>query len=650
MNTSDWPEFHRMLTPGGWLTPPADGNVVYVDAQSGSDANPGGSPAAPLRSLAAVPGRRAEGRQNTVFLRCGSRWAEPLPVFGGGRRQPTVYASYGDGPQPEVRVAGRPGAWVGAAVGVVLYDIGFYAEGRTPGADGFRGEWSTVKADPDPGGVEGLGASYVACVGCTVRGFRNGLQNQQASGKPGLRCWVVHRCVVTDCWSEAAYSQGVYLDRVAGVLVSECVFDHNGYRVEAGRNIHNHDIYLTGLNSDATVRGCLFSRSSATGVQQRCGGENQDNLFLWCPMGMTFGWVMGAGRLVKGGARGSIRRCAILGGSGIGRWGKRGIALTIGNVSGLALSDVVAAFDPQDEHYAVEFRKSVCANTEDSPGVHGVRLERVVVHGWHGRDVRVASELWQPSGPGSIGDVVARDCLLRGRENAGAITFEGEYPAGRIGELSGMDEWEDWRPRVERARRMTRRDWDADLVGSRAIARVLSAFGLPSAPPAPPPGGGGGAPPPPPSRPVDGWLVVTDLAGHVVAERPQHGQVVGPGHTVRAEASGRIDKVQFYVNGQPAKTEASAPYYLGGDEAGKPLAFAWPAAGGACEVRAEFLAGDKVVATARCRFEAGDDSDETAVEPDVEAARVHALATKGALVAGDAGEARVRIDRVIEAL
>ncbi|HQX83714.1 MAG TPA: GC-type dockerin domain-anchored protein, partial [Vicinamibacterales bacterium] len=79
---------------------------------------------------------------------------------------------------------------------------------------------------------------------------------------------------------------------VDGLLVEECIFDHNGWKrgvPGAQATIFNHNMYLHGSCTGVVTRGNISSRASATGISQRCAGLSEDNLLLQNPVGLYFG-------------------------------------------------------------------------------------------------------------------------------------------------------------------------------------------------------------------------------------------------------------------------------------------------------------------------------------------------------------------------
>ncbi|MCX5690846.1 MAG: right-handed parallel beta-helix repeat-containing protein, partial [Planctomycetota bacterium] len=96
------------------------------------------------------------------------------------------------------------------------------------------------------------------------------------------------RCIIVDAYFDTtAHSQGIYASKVDGLLVEECVIDHNGWKGDVagtGPTIFNHNIYVQGDCGPATIRRNIISAASSHGCQLRPGGMLSDNLFIGNPL------------------------------------------------------------------------------------------------------------------------------------------------------------------------------------------------------------------------------------------------------------------------------------------------------------------------------------------------------------------------------
>lgn len=142
----------------------------------------------------------------------------------------------------------------------------------------------------------------------------------------------LRRCIIADNWSTEGHSQGIFVKEVDGLLVEECVFDHNGWNdtiADADRSTYNHNMYLSTTNTGVVVRNNISVRASATGCQARSGGDIIGNIFQGNPFGLNFGWTEGVSLPDD---RGSIGMCLDnividVENRGFGQWG-----IAIGNI------------------------------------------------------------------------------------------------------------------------------------------------------------------------------------------------------------------------------------------------------------------------------------------------------------------------------
>jgi len=144
-------------------------------------------------------------------------------------------------------------------------------------------------------GVEWKGVSTdVLFEDCYINGYATNMVLQATSGAAHHNI-VVRRCVIVDAYSTTSHSQGIYADRVEGLLIEECVFDRNGWNPDvpgAEQTIYNHSMYLTTDCRDITVRGNISSDASSHGLKfQPQGGSHTvaDNLVVRCGIGLQLG-------------------------------------------------------------------------------------------------------------------------------------------------------------------------------------------------------------------------------------------------------------------------------------------------------------------------------------------------------------------------
>lgn len=139
--------------------PAFEGATYYVDADVGSDSNPG-TLAAPWKTPARVGASQHLLRPgDRVLFRCGQVFSGPLALETSGKPDlPITYGSYGEGPRPEITGFMTPtdwtdvggGVWEGKAAAcasrVQLVTVNGVAQrlGRFPNADAANGGYLTI--------------------------------------------------------------------------------------------------------------------------------------------------------------------------------------------------------------------------------------------------------------------------------------------------------------------------------------------------------------------------------------------------------------------------------------------------------------------------------------------------------------------------
>jgi hypothetical protein len=108
----------------------------------------------------------------------------------------------------------------------------------------------------------------------------------------------VRRNIVLDAWTANSFTtdakiMGLYVSGVNGYLIEENFFDHNGWNEtisNAGANQFNHNIYVQYDNkAGGIMRGNIFTRGAAPGLQARSGGEVDRNLFALNAVAVNMG-------------------------------------------------------------------------------------------------------------------------------------------------------------------------------------------------------------------------------------------------------------------------------------------------------------------------------------------------------------------------
>jgi len=269
--------------PVDWtpLHPSPDSLHVYVSSSSGSDTYSGFSEDSAKRTLKGAIELLRDGHPDWLHFMQGDTFVEGLGdwrLSGRSADEPMVVTSYGSaGTRPTFLCRRDPGVTVH---NVGVHDVAFVG--------------LHFQAD-DPHGVRGtFGVSLLApCTrvlieDCAITSFLVNLRLQGQHHDLKLR-----RSVITDAFTVTeAHAQGIYVDGVDGLLIEQCLFDHNGWNPDAPgavATIYRHNVYLQGNTSNMIVRGNIIARGGSHGLQARSGGVIRDNVFLGNSINMLIG-------------------------------------------------------------------------------------------------------------------------------------------------------------------------------------------------------------------------------------------------------------------------------------------------------------------------------------------------------------------------
>ncbi|HEX7009389.1 MAG TPA: right-handed parallel beta-helix repeat-containing protein, partial [Phycisphaeraceae bacterium] len=271
----------------GWtpLSKSSDTRVIYVSSSQGDDDNDGLTENRPVRTLAKAYSLLRSGSPDWMLLKRGDTFDGGFPQWTkSGRSQdaPMVISTYGSGPRPLVRAGDAvPLRKKGNVAN--LWVIGVAIDGR--GASScmqFRGGFQNILLED-----------------CYFANAKDNLEFQPVSDSDVTRDLSIRRCVIADARSTgSAHSQGAFIKDVEGLLIEECLFDHNGWSESvssAEPTMFNHNIYLKECR-DVVIRGNVLARGSSFGLKissDRTGGMVnvlvEDNLFLGDANGITVG-------------------------------------------------------------------------------------------------------------------------------------------------------------------------------------------------------------------------------------------------------------------------------------------------------------------------------------------------------------------------
>lgn len=370
--------------PSQWpveeLPPAAPGiTVIHVSSSTGVDGQDGRSPATAVKTIRRAQALLRNEAGDRMLLRCGDTFEEILGNWnksGSSPETPLVIGSYGEGPRPTIRAQQTVLNLYGNAAllhDVLISGIRFVAVGRNPDAPDFN-----------PAGPAGLAVRIVRPVhrltiqDCRFEFFQGNLALTGDVRLGRLNEITLRRCLVLNSWTTggATTGQGLYADKVDGLTIEDCVFDHNGWNERvpgAVPNIYRHNIYISHDTSDVRVRGNVLAHAGSHGVQMRSGGVCENNLF-----------IDNAIHCVLAGEKGLFRHNVVVGGRDIDEKNPRGFGLTLAAGQGL-VEDNLFVHKPVTTAGAIHIEHS---KWTPETGVHA-EIRGNVIYGWNGNALEV---------------------------------------------------------------------------------------------------------------------------------------------------------------------------------------------------------------------------------------------------------------------
>ncbi len=385
---SAWTAWVTVITAqGGWtvLSPSLDTRTVYVSSSQGNDSNTGLTEAAPKKTIAAGKSLLRNGFPDWLLLRKGDTWTnESLGEWqksGRSLTEPMVISTYGASPARALLKTGVEGGFtrLGGVGGpatlkhitiVGLHFVPHLYNGSSNYASGI--------------GWFGPGENFLV-EDCFIEGYQDNmvLMADVSNRAKNIR---VRRCVIVDSFvvGQSPNSQGMFVDGVEGLLVEECVIDHNGWSETvpgAVQNVFRQNAYLQSGNTGVVFRRNISARAAHYGVAARSGGIVEDNIFVRNPMSVLFG---GGDDPVPGGVTGTIRGNAFFEGTTVAGE-PRGVAINLMNISsqGVLVEDNIMAHNAQTypNAWACAFMASGWGS---GVGVAGATFRDNVIYKWNG--------------------------------------------------------------------------------------------------------------------------------------------------------------------------------------------------------------------------------------------------------------------------
>ena len=264
---------------GDWtaLTPSSDTVTIYVSDSDGSDSDNGLTPATAKKSISAGKALLRTGFPDWLVLKCGDTFTDDFGNFtksGRSDTEPMVITSYGSGARPLIRTGSGDGLEMFGGTPIAhVFIVGLHFQAHTYTGTGGCAAFKLLAVIDD-----------VLVEDCFIEGYSDNLVVQASSGPSGsITNFRLRRSVIVDSYSTANHSQGIYAEGIDGLLIEQCVFDHNGWNpsvLGGEETVFNHNIYVQSDCLNVTILGNISAQASSHGLQLRPGGIAMENLFL----------------------------------------------------------------------------------------------------------------------------------------------------------------------------------------------------------------------------------------------------------------------------------------------------------------------------------------------------------------------------------
>lgn len=392
---SSWSTWVVVNVTDGWtpITLAPGAREVFVSSSMGSDSNSGLSADQPVRTLYRGYQLVRAASADHMRLRRGDVWIDQ-PIAGqygswdkAGRSaaEPIVIHTYGDNPARPIIKAGVRDIGMriqGAEQNGNLWLVGihFQANRRMPTDPDFN-------PNTNVNGLVWYGRGGNLLVeDCVFEYYSMNITMQPPTAADVITGVTVRRSQILNSYAPGSHSQGFYIVGVDGMLVDECLVDHNGWLPNvAGTHstIFNHNFYLVPSSTNVLIRNTITSRASATGIQMRGRNMNSfNNLSLKNPLGITAGHAMAS---AEQNWTGSMRYNVVLDGADIGvpntsNFAPRGFGLSVHRSTGGVLERNIIAHN-------VSAQGGEPAILHGDLGSNSLTLAENIVYDWQGAPV-----------------------------------------------------------------------------------------------------------------------------------------------------------------------------------------------------------------------------------------------------------------------
>ena len=390
------------------LVPSPDSRLVHVSSSAGDDANDGLTPDTPVRTLLHARDLVRDGYPDWLLLKRGDTWIDEdfgrWQKSGRSHDEPLVIGAYGEAaarPRVLSGLATRA-LWLDGAVGVshvAVVGIEFFAHSYE-GQEGAQA------------GILWLGGGGDLLIeDCLIRGYKDNIViNGFGETAAGIR---LRGSVVVDAWSVVGHAQGLYAQEAQDILIEGCVFDHNGWLdgvPGAEKTVFNHNIYVQTSCDDVQVRDCLIMNASSHGLQMRCSGVIENNLFLRNPIAILVG-NLGEGPPCTADIEGN----AVLFANDTAADKPRGMGIDMHNIAGATVVGNLLA----QEDSIHQWGHALYLQASPGSPVYDLTFDENIIHEWRG-GLRFA--------PTDIDGVVVSNNILQAVDNEAPIVRHGASP------------------------------------------------------------------------------------------------------------------------------------------------------------------------------------------------------------------------------
>ncbi|HET6248444.1 MAG TPA: PKD domain-containing protein [Tepidisphaeraceae bacterium] len=390
----------------GWtqvMPTPGVSRLIYVSSSTGSDANAGTSPSAPVASIAKAYSLIRNNEPDWILFARGDTFAGSFSYFGDSgisSQQPIVITNYGDPtlPRPVIDAGNTSAFRTGSSIhDVYILGVSFTSSTHNPTSPNFNDTGSYGFYDTG-------GSSDILIEDCQFSYFINDITFTDVSGP--MSNITVRRNEILDAYSTSGHAQGLYADTVTNLTITDNVFDHDGWNADVpggGATIFNHDCYLHSSNVNCVVTGNVFADAGSFGLQARAGGIVENNLFIGDPYGFAYGLVNGA-TTTAGGVSGTVSGNVVME-PRIDAANGWGIGAMIGNLApggNTVISNNIFSGEPGGNEPAIIFEPGTgVLNPQQEVGINSVTFENNTTYDW-GFGLQI-SNAYVPGSTGSDG-------------------------------------------------------------------------------------------------------------------------------------------------------------------------------------------------------------------------------------------------------